>query len=330
VLLGNILLKKNAQMKNVLLTILFFHATIGIVEGNRLVEVVELASLEKAKELLAKEDGFTNCWSQFDIDSRMHKTNSTKAELLAYLPTQAQSWSSKETKALQKAFETLDKSIERQGFHINFPDKIYFVKTTGEEEGGAAGYTRENYVVLKGETVLGDKKQLLELVAHELFHILSRSDAQLRTQMYQLIGFHVVGEIEYPESMSSIRITNPDAYLVQSYITVLVDGQRVDCAMILYANDDYSGGNFFKYLEVGFLKLEGDETKTVSYEDGTPIIYDPDEVSNFHEQIGRNTGYVLDPEEVLASNFAFVMLEKSGLPSQTLLHNMKRLLQAKN
>lgn len=317
-------------MKNALLLVFVFHSVIGFAQEAQLVDVVKLASLEKARELLGSEDKFTDCWSQFDIDSRMHKPNSTKAELLAYLPTQAQSWTNKEEKALLKALSELDKSIQNQGFQIQFPETIFFVKTTGAEEGGAAGYTRDNYVVLKGETVLGEKKQLVELVAHELFHILSRSNAELRTKMYALIGFQVIDELAYPESMASIRITNPDAYLVQSYITVLIEGKRVDCAMILYANDDYSGGSFFKYLQVGFLKLEGEDVKTVSLNDGQPIIYDLDEVSNFHEQIGRNTGYVLDPEEVLASNFAFVLVEKSGLPSQTLLHNMRQLLKAEN
>ena len=47
-----------------------------------LVNKIKFASIEKANELLVQEDDYTKSWSQFDIDSRMHKQNSTKDELV--------------------------------------------------------------------------------------------------------------------------------------------------------------------------------------------------------------------------------------------------------
>lgn len=41
-----------------------------------LADRIKFASIDKAKELLTQEDEFTKSWSQFDIDSRMHKQNS--------------------------------------------------------------------------------------------------------------------------------------------------------------------------------------------------------------------------------------------------------------
>ncbi len=42
--------------------------------------------------------------------------------------------------------------------------------------------------------------------------------------------------------------------------------------------------------------------------DGTDVYYTREEASNFDEVFGTNTGYVTDPEECMADNFAYAML----------------------
>ena len=41
--------------------------------------------------------------------------------------------------------------------------------------------------------------------------------------------------------------------------------------------------------------------------DGSDIYYLPEDVDNFWEVFGRNTDYVIDPEECMADNFSFTM-----------------------
>ena len=43
---------------------------------------------------------------------------------------------------------------------------------------------------------------------------------------------------------------------------------------------------------------------------GKTTLLKPDEAEGFFEQIGRNTSYILHPEETLANNFVFLITEK--------------------
>ena len=41
--------------------------------------------------------------------------------------------------------------------------------------------------------------------------------------------------------------------------------------------------------------------------DGTDIYYTREQASNFYEVFGKNTQYVIDPEECMADNFKYAM-----------------------
>lgn len=80
-----------------------------------------------------------------------------------------------------------------------------------QEEGGASAYTRKNWIAIS-EDVLNkiSAAQLQILVAHELFHILTRYDLNFKKSVYQTIGFTVLDrEIIFPtdimENVSPIR-----------------------------------------------------------------------------------------------------------------------------
>ncbi len=292
-----------------------------------LVDRVRFASIDKANALLTQEDAFTESWSPFDIDSRMHKPNSTREELFEYIAKQTREWTEKEKNELISIFEEVDKQIENQGFKIDFPEEIYFVKTTTKEEGGAEGYTRGNYIVLKDDIISQPTGDLKKLVVHELFHVLTRNNPEFRKEMYAIIGFNLMNDVAYPENLKSHRITNPDAPQTDSYIDLNVDEASKSCMMILYANQDYSGGDFFKYLNVGFLCLKGDTLKTIAYKNDKPVIYTMSQVSGFFEQVGKNTQYIIHPEEILADNFAFAILGTTGLPNQEIVNKIKEKLQ---
>ena len=119
--------------------------------------------------------------------------------------------------------------------NIDFPEEIFFIKTTANEEGGARGYTRGNYVVLREDVLSHSNDILNHLVTHELLHILTRANNNFRKEMYEIIGFKLIEPIDYPESLKAFRITNPDATQTDSYIQLEVQGESVECMMILYS-----------------------------------------------------------------------------------------------
>jgi hypothetical protein len=85
------------------------------------------------------------------------------------------------------------------------------VKTTGTEEGDAE-YTRGAGIVLPESAPAMEKRgELLGIVAHESFHVLSRNAPELRDRLYAVIGFQPCREIVFPEALAARKITNPDA-----------------------------------------------------------------------------------------------------------------------
>ena len=292
-----------------------------------LTDIVKFASIEEANKLLTQEDDYTNSWSQFDIDSRIQQPNSTKEELFDFISQQTIAWTAEEKNEVLAIFKSIDAEISKQAYAINFPKDIYFIKTTLEEEGGADAYTRANYVVLKDELLTQPKDQLKMVIIHELFHILSRNNPEFRKELYQLIGFNLMNNVEYPDNLKAYRITNPDAPQTDNYITLTVDGEPKACMMILYSSREYTSGSFFDYLNVGFLSLVGDSIKTIEYKDDEPVIYSFQQVTGFFEQVGKNTQYIIHPEEILADNFAFVLLNKTDLPNPELVEKIKKVLQ---
>ena len=314
-------------MKTPFLTLLIMTAmyTSGISQ-NLMKESIKFASIEKAQQLLLEEDSFTKAWSQFDIDSRMGKSNSAREELFEYIDTQVREWTNSEKDMIIDICNDIDAKIAENNFKITFPEEIYFLKTTGDEEGGATGYTRNTYIVLK-EGAASSRKSLEHLIVHELFHVLTRNNPEFRKDMYKIIGFDITESIAYPDKIKSRRITNPDAPQTDSYINLTADGKDISCMMILYSKKDYTGGSFFDYLNIGFLNLVGDEEKTIEYVDGEPVIYTMDQIENFFEQVGRNTNYIIHPEEILAENFSYAILGKEDLKDAAIVEAIKKLLK---
>jgi hypothetical protein len=44
------------------------------------------------------------------------------------------------------------------------------------------------------------------------------------------------------------------------------------------------------------------------------------------EQVGRNTQYIIHPEEILADNFALLVLGESKIPTPEILQKMREVL----
>jgi hypothetical protein len=45
--------------------------------------------------------------------------------------------------------------------------------------------------------------------------------------------------------------------------------------------------------------------------EGDPVLLAISEISGFSEQVGRNTGYIIHPEEILADNFSLMVTGRS-------------------
>jgi hypothetical protein len=209
---------------------------------------------------------------------------------------------------------------------IAFPKKITFIKTTGAEEGGAF-YTRDSAVMMPAkQTDAADGELLKKTIAHELFHILSRTNPELREKLYALIGFTNCGEIEFPDELKARKITNPDAPRNDHAIRVRANGREVNVVPILFSSapnyDPVRDGEFFNYLQLGFVTVSKNPN-------GGADVLAPQQLSGFFEQVGRNTDYIIHPEEILAENFALLMIGRRDVPSPDLLDRLRQALGQK-
>ncbi|MGL1889464.1 MAG: DUF4157 domain-containing protein [Reichenbachiella sp.] len=312
-------------MKKILSTLVLILTVIVSNKAQSFSEIVQFTSVEKAQNLISQEDEYTQRWSQFDIDSKMQKKGS-KEECLQFAVKQSRAWSDSEIKKITTVLKKMDNNIAKNGLKLNYPDTIYFIKSTLKEELGAQAYTRSNYVVYSENFLSSTKNEYSHTIAHELFHILSRYDASFRAKMYGIIGFTMMDEVMYPDTIKDLRLTNPDAPVVDSHIRLKMNEKEADFAMILYASKPYEGGSFFEYLTIGFLQLTEGEKKEVEYKENQPIIYSMKEVEGFFEQIGKNTKYIIQPEEIMAENFTLSIFKKKKLPNPEIIEAVQAAL----
>jgi hypothetical protein len=290
---------------------------------------VTFASSEEGKRILMTRDDFIQRLSPFDRAARM-KTDKdvSEAVFLEFIGNNVRTWTETEKQKVDSAF----RGIQTRLGELSFPERIYIIKTTGNEEGGAA-YTRGNAVVIPEAKLAADTVAIQRIICHELFHILSRGNPALQERLYETIGFTKCNEIEFPAMLKSRKITNPDAPKNDHYIRVQVDGKESCVVPILFAStekyDVSKGGRFFDYLQFQFLVVEprGEEAVAIPLNDGlSPRLVDARKVSGFMEQVGKNTRYIIHPEEILADNFVLLILEERNVPSPDIINKIRMVL----
>lgn len=292
------------------------------------------ATVNEGKEILTRRDDFVQRMSPFDRSARLKtKEDISESEYLGFVGRNILEWNSAETQRVTSAFQGIHAEIE--ALCLPFPEKVYIVKTTGNEEGGAA-YTRANAIVLTEDDLIEPIVKIQKTLCHELFHVMSRINPDLRDKFYAAIGFVKCNEIAFPSILNSQKITNPDAPMNDHYISLQVKGNEVLVIPILFSSTQkYNidrGGEFFNYLQLQFLLVERhDNSSTVIpiYDGRRPKFLDMRKQSGFFEQVGRNTRYIIHPEEILADNFAFLVLNQRDLPSPEIATKIERIIKKK-
>ena len=280
---------------------------------------------EQARTLLSQEDATTRQWSRFDYEARVGRKGGTRQELIRFIADQARDWSKEDKQRMQEAADTLNSHIKALNLSLSLPQEIRILKTTMAEEGGAGGYTRMDYIVVEEQIAHMKPQQVSYLLAHELFHVLTRNHPDFREKMYRLIGFSIAPEeFEVPADLRDVLISNPDVNRFDSYARFRIKGVDRPCAMLIYANKPYEGGSFFNYLTIGLMPLKDGKAEQ---QDGKTVIYGIKDAENFFDLVGRNTDYIINPEEILAENFAFLLTRKSVTANHEMIEKMRQALQ---
>ena len=286
---------------------------------------LKLIPKEEAASLLRLEDDMSRQWNRFDIIARLKGKEGSREDLLEFAARQTRDWTEEEKSFLDKSRDTINCIIRKKRLHLSYPKEICMLKTTMLEEDGAGGYTRGNYIVLINKITTAPQSLVNQLVAHESFHILTRSDPEFRKQMYSLIGFHILPrEVEFPQELRERIITNPDVIRHDSYATFTINGKKTDCIMVTCTVKPYEGGKVLKYMQTRLVAIDRINCKALE-KDGKAVTYCIDDAGDFYDKVGRNTNYTSDPEEILADNFSYLLTNKQELESPHIIRKMETI-----
>ena len=267
------------------------------------------ADLNEAQKLYLSNTEYLDNFSQYDLDYKLNKKNATLKEFKDFGVSQMLEFTDKEKEIISNQIAKMDKTLEKQEMNLPFNEEIIFIKSTQKEENGSLAYTHGTQIYL-GKNIFNyfdeiniRKKFYFESVFwHELFHCITRSNKIFRKDMYQIIHFTVMEkDFIIPKSIYDISISNPDVEHHDSYATFSINGKNIDCYMVLTASKPFNepGDSFFNCMQSSIVPI-----------DSKGEYYLPEDTDNFWEIFGENTSYVIDPEECMADNFSYAILNE--------------------
>lgn len=295
-----------------------------------LAQDVVFASASQARVMLSASDTYSKSMSDFDRSARLATARQvSESEYLAFAAKAARDWSDEEKTAFEAAFKAMVPKVVQLGLPL--PERVWVVKTSGEEDAGAA-YTRQNAIFFPQGMLRLRGPTLERLVAHELFHVATRAHPKLADPLYAVIGFQRCGAVVLPPVLASRRITNPDAPKDEHCIEVTAGERKVWALPLLVSvvarEELAASGPFLQNVTTVLLLVDRKPPGPAVPLQGAngPLVASIEEVSGFYEQIGRNTQYIIHPEEIVADNFSLLAMGAQKVPSPEILWGVERVL----
>jgi Domain of unknown function (DUF4157) len=214
---------------------------------------------------------------------------------------------------------------------VPLPKQVLLIHSNGQESANAP-YTRANAVVLPTQAMQEGYSDA-ELLAHELFHVVSRHAPALADALYAAVGFEPTPPLAWPAAWAAIRIANPDAPNNRHALRNTVEGRSARVMPVLVAArttlNKAAGETFFHVMDVRLLEVEpaadGRSMQAVQ-RNGQPVWQPLQASREYLTRLGGNTGYVIHPEEALADNFAFLCAGRS-VRNSDLLKRIESILR---
>ena len=272
------------------------------------------ATAAEGRAILSTRDEYVRTMSALERSAQLRTGDKVdEGRFLEFMQGTVLVWTEEERRQLRPLIARLDRFLS--GIKWKRPAKILLVRVDAALENGAP-HTRANGIMLpKSEFTT---EQLTYVVSHETFHVLTREDGGLKERLYAAIGFRRCERIEIPESISRMRVINPDAVENRHTIAVRYRGKGVEAMPFLrFKSDDIdTRSGFLGNARVAWLLVDR-ERADCRVRDGSAAEAEgaPEELQGLFEKIGRNTQYLTHPEEILADNFVQLFVSTFRRPS---------------
>ncbi len=283
---------------------------------------------EAAGLLLSNRDYYEGL-TQNDLNYRMQHLNATLGELEAYIPEQMLEFTDEEKRYIDAVMAGIEAICAERAYALPVTDGIVLVKTTMREECNVSAYTHGTQIYL-GQRILpdmagieaGKDRNFREIMAHELFHCLTRNHPVFRSKLYEILGFTVAEEeYEFDPGIRERIISNPDVEHHNAFAAFEIHGEMRNCVVIFTTSEPFRqpGDSFVRSMETGLVPT-----------DDLSVMYTLDDAANFWQVFGRNTDYVVDPEETMADNFSYVIIygtEGREYPTPEIIQSIDAMLR---
>jgi hypothetical protein len=292
---------------------------------------VRFATVEEARTLLGADDAWVAATGEMQRASLMGAPNrpAPREAFRRFLAQQALPWPEDLRHRWMTAFTQLAPGFNRLG--LKLPHHVLLVYTTGRESADTP-HTRQNAVFLPRRF---EQQQYtdVELLAHELWHVVSRYDPVLRTRLYTTIGYVPAPPLEFPVGWLPMRLANQDATHHEHMMWVSLHGRTAALMPVVVADpaELRGGGNIVSAAQARLLEVipgSGGEPTRAVMRKGEPVWHDPETTPEYLEKLGGNSDYLIHPEETMADNVMFLVSGRK-VPNAALLERIRAAIASR-
>lgn len=293
---------------------------------------VRFASVDEARALLATPDDWMRATGPVQRQALMRSAAPVTLEAFArWQADNVRAWTPDQRERWTRALAQLAPRLNR--LQLPLPPLLLLVRSTGLES-AQTPHTRGNAIVLPDQADLQGFSDA-ELLAHELFHVLSRAQPALASRLYALLGFEPVGELHWPAAWNELRIADADAPYLRHAMKLRIGAvERWVMPVVVAARDraDHDKGETIEHLmDTRLLVVSpgaaNEEATQALLQRGQPVWHTLQQAPEFLQRLGGNTDYVLHPEETMADNF-MLLLSGRTVPNPALLKRIEQVLLA--
>jgi hypothetical protein len=290
---------------------------------------LRFASVAEGRRVLSADDDWLPVTGGFQRRAMMGTTEPvTLAQFRQWNADAVQPWAAAPRERWRAAAQAIEVRVRE--LRLPLPPETLLVASNGQES-ARMPYTRANAIVITTAAAAPRATDAV-LMAHELWHVVSRHAPALADRVYREIGFEPVPELVQPALWDEIRIANPDAPGNRHAMRTEIDGRGVLLTPLLVASRTMlqPGEPFAALFEVRLVEVQPDadgrRSRTVM-QDGAPRWHAVDRVPAVLQRLGGNTPYVIHPEETMADNVALLL---TGGPARNadLLKRIEAALRA--
>ena len=220
------------------------------------------------------------------------------------------------TKALFEAFALCNKVSPKI-----FPAELKLIKTHGKHYGDETYYTRENLIIIPKDALKKrDYDVFLQVLLHEISHVVTRLNPSVKAQLYATIGFKKLkNTLSISDSLKQRLLLNPDG-MDLNWTTQLTaaDGKNIFAIPLIYANETTflkEKPDFFQYLGWNYYEIaaskNGENFDVLTIGNQQKSTLKTQGISEIFKQ-KYNTDYIIHPDEIVADNFSFLMLTQKN------------------